>query len=84
MEAAVIGIPDRLRGEAACAYVAMEDGQAFDRKAIREYLQPLLASYKLPRDIIKVDALPKSKTGKIMKRLLREQVTANLGKTQTG
>jgi len=84
LEAAVIGVPDRLRGEAACAYVAMEEGQLFDRKAIREYLQPLLAGYKLPKDIIRVDALPKNKTGKIMKRLLREQVTANLGQTQTG
>jgi long-chain acyl-CoA synthetase len=84
MEAAVIGIPDSLRGEAACAYVAMEEGKAFDRKAIREYLQPLLAGYKLPKDIIRVDALPKNKTGKIMKRLLREQVTATRGQTQTG
>lgn len=84
VEAAVIGIPDSLRGESACAYVAMEEGKPFDRKAIREYLQPLLAGYKLPKDIILVDALPKNKTGKIMKRLLREQVTANLGQTQTG
>jgi long-chain acyl-CoA synthetase len=84
VEAAVIGKPDTLRGEAACAYVAMEEGAIFDRKAIREYLQPLLAAYKLPRDIIQVDALPKNKTGKIMKRLLREQVVADLNACQTG
>lgn len=84
VEAAVIGKPDTLRGEAVCAYIAMEEGVAFDRKAIREYLQPLLAAYKLPRDIIQVDALPKNKTGKIMKRLLREQVVADLKTSQTG
>lgn len=84
VEAAVIGIPDSLRGESACAYVAMEEAAQFDRKAIREYLQPLLAGYKLPKDVILVDALPKNKTGKIMKRLLREQVTSNLRQTQTG
>ena len=84
IEAAVIGKPDTLRGEAVCAYIAMEDGATFDRKAIREYLQPLLAAYKLPRDIIQVDALPKNKTGKIMKRLLREQVTNDLNTCQTG
>ena len=84
MEAAVIGRPDELRGEAVCAYVAMEEGQPFSRKAIREYLQPLLAGYKLPRDIVQVDALPKSKTGKIMKRLLREQVASDRKKVQMG
>ena len=84
VEVAVIGVPDPLRGEAVRAYVAMEDGNLFDRKAIRDFLQPLLAGYKLPRDIIRVDALPKNKTGKIMKRLLREQITSERGNVQTG
>jgi len=84
VEVAVIGVPDPLRGEAVRAYVAMEDEKLFDRKAIRDFLQPLLAGYKLPRDIIRVDALPKNKTGKIMKRLLREQVTSERGHVQTG
>ena len=84
VEAAVIGIPDTLRGEAVRAYIAMEEGRVFDRKAIRDFLQPLLAAYKVPRDILQVDALPKNKTGKIMKRLLREQVTAERNNVQTG
>jgi len=84
VEAAVIGVPDKLRGEAVLAYIAMEDNHAFDRKAVRDFLQPLLAAYKVPRDIVLVDALPKNKTGKIMKRLLREQVTAERSHVQTG
>lgn len=84
VEAAVIGLPDELRGEAVCAYVAMEDGKTFNRKLIRAFLQPLLASYKMPRDIVQVDALPKNKTGKIMKRLLREQVASGRNNAQTG
>ena len=84
VEVAVIGVPDTLRGEAVRAYIAMENENLFDRKAIRDFLQPLLAGYKLPRDIIRVDALPKNKTGKIMKRLLREQVTSERGHVQTG
>ena len=84
IEAAVIGLPDPLRGESVCAYVAMEEGQSFDRKAIRDYLQPLLAAYKMPRDIVQVEALPKNKTGKIMKRLLRDQVTSDRKKVQMG
>lgn len=84
VEAAVIGRADELRGESVCAYVTMEEGTPFDRKAIRDYLQPLLAAYKLPRDIVQLDALPKNKTGKIMKRLLREQVAGDRGKSRTG
>jgi long-chain acyl-CoA synthetase len=75
-EAAVIGVPDNLRGQAVRAYIVMLEGQVFDKKVIREYLQVKLASYKLPRDYIKVDALPKNQTGKILKRVLREQSEA--------
>ncbi len=84
VEAAVIGLPDELRGEAVCAYVALEDGKTFNRKEIRAFLQPLLASFKMPRDIVQVDALPKNKTGKIMKRLLREQIASGRNNAQTG
>lgn len=84
VEAAVIGVPDELRGEAVRAYVALEDGKTFNRKSIKNFLQPLLANYKMPRDIILVDALPKSKTGKIMKRLLRDQISTDMDKAQTG
>ena len=84
IEAAVIGVPDPLRGEAARAYIVMDPDHEFDRKAIRDFLQPRLAAYKVPKDILSVDALPKNKTGKIMKRLLREQVCAERGQVQTG
>ena len=76
-EAAVIGVPDNLRGQAARAYIVMAEGQVFDKKAIREYLHTKLAAYKMPRDFIKVDALPKNQTGKILKRVLREQSEAD-------
>ena len=84
VEAAVIGVPDKLRGEAARAYIVMDQEHEFDRKAIRDYLQPRLAAYKVPKDIFQVEALPKNKTGKIMKRLLREQIVAERGQVQTG
>jgi long-chain acyl-CoA synthetase len=73
-EAAVVGIPDKIRGQAACAYVAMKEGQSLDKKALKEYLQANLAVYKIPREIKQVDALPKNSTGKILKRVLREEV----------
>ena len=75
-EAAVIGVPDRLRGQAACAYLAMKDGAPLDKKALKNYLRDKLAAYKIPREFIQLDALPKNQAGKIMKRLLREQYRA--------
>lgn len=72
-EAAVIGIPDRLRGQAGCAYIVMKEGHVFDKKMLREYLQQKLAAYKVPREFAQLEALPKTSTGKIMKRVLRQQ-----------
>jgi len=73
IEASVIGVPDKLRGTAGCAYVVMAEGHELDKKALKEYLQANLAIYKIPREFIQVSALPKNSTGKVLKRLLREQ-----------
>lgn len=73
-EVAVIGVPDKVRGQAVCAYIVMADGVEFDKKALKEYLHANLAAYKIPREFVLVDALPKNQTGKIMKRILRQQV----------
>ncbi len=75
-EAAVIGVPDELRGQAARAYLVPAEGHALDKKALREYLQANLAGYKIPRDFVFLDALPKNQTGKVLKRVLRDQVAA--------
>jgi long-chain acyl-CoA synthetase len=74
-EAAVIGITEGLRGQAACAYIVLKDGQVLDKKILKDFLRSKLASYKIPRDFIQLDSLPKNQAGKIMKRLLREQGT---------
>ncbi|HWR42987.1 long-chain-fatty-acid--CoA ligase [Sporomusa sp.] len=73
IEASVIGVADELRGQVARAYIVLTEGHSFDKKAVREYLQANIAAYKIPRDFIIVDALPKNQTGKILKRVLREQ-----------
>jgi long-chain acyl-CoA synthetase len=73
-EAAVIGIPDELRGQAACAYVVLEEGRTLDKRGIKEFLHQKLAAYKMPKEFIQVPTLPKNQTGKILKRVLRDQV----------
>lgn len=72
-EAAVIGLPDKLRGEVVCAYIVLKEGAVYDRKALVHHLQENLAVFKLPKEIVVMDALPKNATGKIMKRELKER-----------
>jgi long-chain acyl-CoA synthetase len=83
-EAAVIGVADELRGQAARAYIVAAEGQTIDKKALKAYLQTKLAAFKIPRDFIIIDALPKNQTGKILKRVLREQVETGAVGAQVG
>ena len=72
--AAVIGVPDEKSGEVPVAYVELEDGTNINERAIKTYLKEHLANFKLPKSIIIVDELPKNATGKVLKRVLKEQI----------
>ena len=67
-EAAVVSIPDRRRGEVPVAYVVTEPGVDLD--GLRDRCAASLASFKTPRTIIRVDALPRNAMGKLQKHLL--------------
>jgi malonyl-CoA/methylmalonyl-CoA synthetase len=67
-EAAVCGAPDELRGELPVAYVVADE--TFDEKAAEDACRKSLASFKVPRAIIRVDSLPRTALGKIQKHLL--------------
>ncbi|MGN0955191.1 class I adenylate-forming enzyme family protein [Dialister sp.] len=71
-ECAVVGHPDPLRGQAVWAYIVMKDGYDFDENKLRKHMSKNIASYKIPRRFIPMDALPKNATGKILKRALRD------------
>jgi len=73
-EAAVVGIPDDYRGETVKAFVSVN--KDFERTAERELIEHCrqrLAAYKCPRVIALVDELPKTPTGKFLRRELRER-----------
>lgn len=72
-EAAVIGLEDKLRGEYVKAYIVLKEGEECTSKELLRYMKERLAVYKLPREIDFIPSLPKNSTGKIMKRLLKEQ-----------
>jgi len=78
LEAAVIGIPDKLRGQAICAYIVLNEGAVLDRRDIRKYLLERIAAYKVPREILFRAEMPKNATGKILKTVLREQALVDM------
>jgi len=73
VEATVIGAPDKVRGEVTVAFIATKDNESFDIKGFKEFLREHLANFKLPKKIIMMEELPKNATGKIMKKVLREE-----------
>ena len=78
-EAAVIGKPDKERGQVVMAYVRLMQGQEKSdevRKILQDHVKENLATYKYPRVIEFVDSFPLTSSGKIRRKALRERVTS--------
>jgi long-chain acyl-CoA synthetase len=69
-EVAVIGVKDEVRGEVPKAFVIARDGMTVDEKELRHFCRENLAGYKVPRHFAIVPDLPRTPTGKILKRML--------------
>lgn len=72
-EAAVIGIPDSLRGEAVKAFVVLRESAKTSPEDLRYFARAHLAHFKVPQSIEIRPALPKNRTGKIDKELLKQE-----------
>jgi long-chain acyl-CoA synthetase len=70
-EAAVIGVPDEYRGETGKAFVSLRPGESATEQDLIAFCKERMAAYKYPRQIEFVDELPKTVTGKILRRELR-------------
>lgn len=71
-EAAVVGRPDAELGEVPVAFVVLEPARRMSRDMVMALFDGKLASYKHPRDVVLVDALPRTALGKVQKSTLRE------------
>ncbi len=72
LEAAALGVPDRIYGEEVICYVVPRPGVALTEAAIRAHCETFLPQAKMPKEIFIVAGLPKSDRGKVLRDRLRE------------
>ncbi len=75
LEVAVIGLPDEHSGEAVAAYVVKKDPQVTEADIIK-HCRTELTGYKVPRTVVFRESLPKTNVGKVLRRVLRDEVMA--------
>ncbi|MGY1640289.1 AMP-binding protein [Geodermatophilus sp. SYSU D00703] len=75
-EAAVVGVPDAYRGESVKAFVSLKPGMTATPEEVIAFAKERMAAYKYPRSVELVDELPKTTTGKILRRELRDRPPA--------
>ena len=73
-EAAAVGRPDEVKGEAVAVFVTLKEGEATDalREELKKHVRKEIGALAQPDDVRSTSALPKTRSGKIMRRLLRD------------
>jgi len=73
VDVGVIGVPDEVRGQIAKAFVVLKPGQTVSPEELLAFCKGKIATYKLPREIVIVNELPRTPTGKLLRRVLKQK-----------
>jgi len=76
-EVAVIGMPDERWGEKPVAVVVVADGTVLQLPELTEHCRKRLAAFKVPKQLVIRDQLPRNPSGKVLKRVLRAELEIN-------
>jgi long-chain acyl-CoA synthetase len=79
LEAAVFGVPSKVREERVKAVVVVKPGETLTKEEVFQFCKDKLAKFKTPRIIEFRDTLPKSTVGKVLKRVLRDEAVSSTG-----
>jgi long-chain acyl-CoA synthetase len=72
-DAAVIGVPDRIKGQTALAVVVLREGVLREKEEILGYCRENMPAYRVPRNILFRQEIPRDPAGKVLKRILKEE-----------
>ncbi len=75
----VIGVPDRVYGEAVCAEIVLQEGETATEEEVKEFCRARVAKEKIPQYVVFVDGYPMNEAGKIQKYKMREEAVELLG-----
>jgi long-chain acyl-CoA synthetase len=84
LDACVIGVPDEYRGETVRAYIVLKPGQTATAAELTAYCRERLAPYKVPKQFVFREALPKTLIGKVLRRALRDEALAEVAAQANG
>lgn len=73
-DAAVIGIPDRIKGQAIIAVIALKEGLQGDKEEFLKYCKENMPDYRVPKTILIRDEIPRDPAGKLLRRILKQDV----------
>ncbi|MGB6103126.1 MAG: AMP-binding protein [Pusillimonas sp.] len=75
-EAAVIGLPDQKWGERVVAVAVLREGATLTLETLQAHCRGKIGGFKIPRQLVVLDALPRNPSGKVLKRVLRDDLAA--------
>jgi long-chain acyl-CoA synthetase len=78
-DAAVVGVPDRIKGQAVVAVVALRQGVEGDRQEFLRYCKDHMPEYRLPKAILIRGEIPRDPAGKILRRIVRQEALSSEG-----